>query len=135
MIYFLIGDSSTEMGKGIAIGIVAFSIIYVIYLFSKRKEIKSDLKRSLHQKELAKIDSEISQIKILRNQSIIDERDFDKKLGALEAHKKSIKVEYYLNQNERYNSLKRALDKGFIDNDQFDLKVEEIRSEITKNVR
>lgn len=134
-IYNLVANTSNEVGKSIAIGIVAFGLFYTIYLISKRKEIKKDWKRNSHLKEVGKIDSKISQLKILKNQNIIDDNDFDTKLKGFEAEKKTIKVEYYLKQNERFKTLQRSLEKGFINEEQFNTKVEEIKGEILKNVR
>ena len=129
MTYFL-ASSGSDLAKIIVMGLAAAILPFIIASFTNRKTSKREREKNKLNNQLRKVNLKISELGVMKNNGVLEEDEYNQKLKSFEKEKLDINVEYYLKQNKKYIMLKRAYDKDFINESQFNIKLDEIKSEI-----
>lgn len=136
---YIFASSGSEQAKIVAMGIIGglFTVGIIAYRNIKESGVttKQGRKENRQKKQIAQIDKDISELKIVLHKGIIDQNDFDKKLAEFKDKKRNLMIDFYLEKDRKYHSILDAHKKGFITNEQRDLKIAELRERIGKNVK
>jgi biopolymer transport protein ExbB/TolQ len=137
LINLLIPNDSSG-AKIIAMGIIGGLFFLGLILFRNVKESgvtsKSGRNENRSRKKQNWIDEQISQLKIAKHRKILTEEEFETKLQQLKREKRKELIELYLKKDEKYKSINDAHKKGFITQEQKEVKFEEIRDRIRKHI-
>ena len=119
----------------VIIAIVLVLLIALYFLNQSGSTTKKGREKNKLDYKLKNIEKDISELKIIHHKGIIDEQTLAKKQCELQSKKREILVEYYLEKDEKYKSLIRAYQKGFITETQKAEKLSQIKDRIKNNIR
>jgi hypothetical protein len=129
---FISKSGRTNIALKIGAVIVPIITLFIIGLLGKSEEL---YRKETLKKEIDDVNLKVSQLKIIKHREVIDNDEYDSKFKELKSYQKELWIKYYLVGNKDFESLKNALAKNFIDDKQYQRKLDSLKGEIEKKVR